>query len=87
VRDVLELMAESWQRPDLQYMDNPLPEAQALALDSSMARNQLGWIPSWNTERVVRETANWYRDYYKNPAEARAISLRQIQAWREGFVG
>lgn len=86
VRDVLELMAENWQRPRLEYMDNPLPEAQALALDSSMSRNELGWVPSWDTERVVRETAAWYRDYYDTPASARAISLRQIHAWREGIL-
>lgn len=85
VRDVLELMSHSWKRPALEYMDNPLPEAQALALDSSLARNQLGWSPAWDTERVVRETAAWYRDYYANPDSARAITIAQINAWREGL--
>ncbi|MFY3605634.1 CDP-glucose 4,6-dehydratase [Achromobacter xylosoxidans] len=82
VRDVLELMSDSWQRPALEYMDNPLPEAQALALDSSLARNQLNWIPAWDAEQVVRETAAWYRDYYADPTSARAITLAQISAWR-----
>jgi CDP-glucose 4,6-dehydratase len=84
VRDVLELMSECWMRPALDYMDNPLPEAQALALDSSLARNQLNWRPVWDTEGVIRETAAWYRDYYANPASARSITLAQINAWREG---
>ncbi|ARP92910.1 CDP-glucose 4,6-dehydratase [Bordetella genomosp. 13] len=84
VRDVLELMSDHWKRPALQYMDNPLPEAQALALDSSLARNHLGWIPAWDTERVVRETATWYRDYHATPSSARAITLGQIDAWRRG---
>lgn len=82
VRDVLELMSGNWQRPALEYMNNPLPEAQALALDSSMARNQLDWIPAWDAEQVIRETAAWYRDYYADPATARAITLAQINAWR-----
>jgi len=85
VRDVLELMSKNWKRPTLEYMDNPLPEAQALALDSSLARNQLNWMPVWNTERVVRETAAWYRDYYAAPESARAITLAQINSWREGL--
>lgn len=85
VRDVLELMSHSWKRPALEYLENPLPEAQTLALDSSMARNQLRWNPVWDTERVVRETAAWYRDYYANPESARAITLTQINAWREGL--
>ena len=83
VREVLELMCLGWARPELEYMDNPLPEARALALDSSLARHQLGWVPAWRTERVVAETAAWYRDYYRNPESVRDISLAQISAWRE----
>jgi len=83
VRDVLELMSECWTRPELNFMDNPLPEAQALALDSSLARNILNWTSVWNTERVIRETAAWYRDYVASPASARSITLAQINAWRQ----
>lgn len=83
VREVLDLMSECWTRPELEYMGNPLPEAQALALDSSLASNQLKWRPVWDTERVIRETAAWYRDYYANPASAGSITLAQIKAWRE----
>jgi CDP-glucose 4,6-dehydratase len=82
VREVLELMSSSWQRPTLTYLQNPLSEAQTLALDSSRARHQLNWMPVWNTEQVVRETACWYRNYYADPASARAITLAQINAWR-----
>lgn len=85
VRDVLELLSASWERPTLEYMDTPLPEAQALALDSTLARNHLGWIPVWDTERTVRETARWYRDYYKDPTAALDITLAQINAWRAGI--
>ncbi len=85
VRDVLELMSTHWQRPRLDYMDNPLPEAQALAIDSSLARNQLNWLPAWDTDRVVRETASWYRDYYANPKDVLNITLAQINAWRSAL--
>jgi len=82
VREVLELMSEEWQRPPLEFMDNPLPEAGALALDSSLARNLLGWAPAWDTHRVARETAAWYRKYYEAPHLAKDITLAQIEAWR-----
>jgi CDP-glucose 4,6-dehydratase len=85
VRDVLELMCENWIRPELEYMNDPLPEAQVLALDSSLARNQFDWCPVWDAERVVRETAVWYRDYYANPTSARQISLDQINDWRQAI--
>ncbi|MNJ12655.1 CDP-glucose 4,6-dehydratase [compost metagenome] len=87
VREVLEMMSDHWQRPNLQYMDNPLPEAGALALDSSLARNQLDWQPAWNTEEVVAKTASWYRDYYADPSQARAITVAQINQWRAGIAG
>jgi len=85
VRNVLELMCGHWQRPQLEYMQNPLPEAGTLALDSSLARNLLDWLPIWDTERAVKETAVWYRDYYAAPRRAREITLNQINAWREGI--
>jgi CDP-glucose 4,6-dehydratase len=85
VRNVLELLSAHWERPQLQFEDNPLPEAGALALDSSLARNLLGWLQVWNTEQVVEHTASWYRDYYRDPSAARAITLKQINAWREGI--
>lgn len=85
VREVLELMSSEWQRPALEYLNNPLPEAGALALDSSLARNLLGWAPAWDTRRVIRETASWYRKYYEAPHAARELTLAQIDAWREGI--
>jgi CDP-glucose 4,6-dehydratase len=85
VRNVLELMSAHWQRPDLEYMDNPLPEAGSLALDSSIARNQLNWIPVWDTDEVVRQTALWYRDFYAAATTTREITLAQINEWRAGI--
>ncbi|KWT82682.1 MULTISPECIES: CDP-glucose 4,6-dehydratase [unclassified Variovorax] len=86
VREVLELMSSEWRRPPLEFMNNPLPEAGALALDSSLARNLLGWAPAWDTQRVIRETASWYRQYYEAPQTAKALTLAQIDAWRRDIV-
>ncbi|WP_218510924.1 CDP-glucose 4,6-dehydratase [Variovorax sp. dw_308] len=86
VREVLELLSNEWQRPQFEFMDNPFPEAGALALDSSLARNQLGWQPAWDTQRVIRETAAWYRNYYAAPETARAFTLGQIDAWRKDIA-
>jgi len=86
VRSVLELLSMHWKRPFLEYMNNPLPEASALALDSSLARNLLSWKPAWDTEQVVAETASWYRDYYDAPSEAYKITMRQIESWRSALL-
>lgn len=86
VREVFELMGEEWHRPSIEYMNNPLPEAGALALDSSIARNLLGWIPPWDTPRVIRETAGWYRQFAEDPSNARSATLAQIEAYREAMA-
>ena len=83
VSQVLEMMSKEWVRPNLNYMKNPLPEDNELALDSSKARKILGWNPPWDTERVVSETISWYKDYYDSSSSAKDLTLRQIELWRE----
>ena len=85
VRDVLQWLGASWKAPALELMDNPLPESQALALDSSLARNLLGWSPAWDTRRVVDETGRWYRSYYEDPSNALRITRDQLSAWRSAM--
>ncbi len=83
VRDVLELMCHHWgRRPELRYMNDPLPESKLLALDSTAARELLGWRPVWETERAVEETARWYRQFYEDPSSASKVTLEQINSWR-----
>ncbi|MBA1275234.1 CDP-glucose 4,6-dehydratase [Stutzerimonas azotifigens] len=86
VRDVLELLSAHWERPKLDYMAAPLHEAGALALDSSLARNLLDWFPPWNTEQVIIRTAEWYRDYYRDPDGASATTHAQIADWRSALL-
>lgn len=82
VREVVGWLAGSWLAPSLNLMDSPLPEARALALDSTLARNILGWIPAWDTARVVAETGAWYRAFYEDRAAAANVSREQLERWR-----
>jgi len=82
VREVLETLSNVWKRPELEYMDNPLPEASALALDSTLARNLLEWQPAWDAQQVISETASWYKEYYSDPLSIRQYSIKQLDDWR-----
>lgn len=86
VREVLEALSRDWVRPRLEYMDNPLPEAHCLTLDSSLARQLLGWLPAWDTGRAIAETAAWYRRYYSDRCAARDLSMTQLDAWRAALA-
>ena len=58
-------------------------EAHHLRLDSARARKQLGWAPVWDARTAVRQTASWYREYYRAAAPARAMVEHQLQAYQD----
>jgi CDP-glucose 4,6-dehydratase len=57
-------------------------EAHRLNLDSTKAREQLGWVPVWDGHAAVRQTASWYREYYRAPAGARGLVDDQLRAYQ-----
>jgi CDP-glucose 4,6-dehydratase len=58
-------------------------EAPALRLDSSRARERLGWTPRWDLEAALGATAAWYAAH-RDGADMRAETLRQIAAYGGG---
>jgi len=58
---------------------NPVREAAFLRLDSSRARQRLGWRPRWGLEEALRRTSEWHRAW-KEGQDLAEVSLRQIQA-------
>lgn len=85
VQDVFEVLADCWERPIIERLDNPAPEARALALDSSLALTKLMWNPVWSTEQAIRETATWYSRFYEGQISAHDITIDQLTRWRKGL--
>lgn len=57
---------------------NPQPhEAGYLKLDSSKARNILGWKPRWNLDTSLQKIIDWH-SYWKNGGDMQSFSLAQI---------
>lgn len=70
----------SWTTPTT---TGPAPhEAQRLSLDSSKARERLGWAPVWDGPTAVRQTAAWYREYYRAPARARQLVDHHLRMYQ-----
>ena len=59
-----------------------LHEAGFLKLDSSKARELLGWAPTQSLSTTLQWTAEWYRHFLEQ-GEARDITLSQIQRYEE----
>jgi CDP-glucose 4,6-dehydratase len=56
-------------------------EAGMLTLDSSKARQRLGWKPRLSVERAIAMTAEWYRAFGEGTADMRALTLDQIREY------
>jgi len=56
-------------------------EANLLYLNSSLARQRLGWRPLWSLDATLRHTAEWYQDVLADSAGARRACERQIDAF------
>ncbi len=69
----------TWTRPETA---EPQPhEANRLALDSTKARERLGWRPVWDAPEAVRRTADWHAAYHADPATARGGVAFQLGAY------
>ena len=80
---LVEFLAKIWKRPDIRHTNGRFPETQFLHLDSAKARGVLDWRPPLNLAEAVRLTAEWYRDYYAEPASAAALTMSQIKHYRQ----
>jgi CDP-glucose 4,6-dehydratase len=58
-------------------------EAPALRLDAGLAREQLGWTARWDLAAGLDATVSWYAGY-RDGADMRAETLRQIAAFERG---
>lgn len=54
-------------------------EAGLLYLDSSLARQQLGWQARWTLATGLQKTAQWYAGVARDPAAARALTEQQLE--------
>ncbi len=85
VEKVVEFFSQHWpQAAGWQLESGAQPhEAMLLRVDSTKAKVQLGWNPTWELEDGLQETMDWYVEYEKNPRGIREFSLAQIQSYRK----
>jgi CDP-glucose 4,6-dehydratase len=87
VQSLVERLAAAWTRPTIELRPGGFPERQALRLDSTKARDALGWRPPLGSEEAIALTAAWYRDYYAKPSAARSLTVSQIDDYRQRLRG
>jgi CDP-glucose 4,6-dehydratase len=53
-------------------------EARLLTLTSDKAYLRLGWAPTWDLPRALRETVAWYLAWERRPGDVRTFTESQI---------
>jgi CDP-glucose 4,6-dehydratase len=82
---IAERLGEQWVG-ELRWDVDPGPhphEAHYLALDSTKAREQLGWAPAWDLQAALDSIVAWY-SALRDGADMRAATLGQIAAFAGG---
>lgn len=80
VRWITDRLAERWPEP-LSWNVDPGPhphEAQFLSLDSTRARERLGWRPRWDLEQTTGSIVAWHLSH-RGGEDMRAVTLQQIK--------
>ncbi|HEV3001002.1 MAG TPA: CDP-glucose 4,6-dehydratase [Solirubrobacteraceae bacterium] len=83
VRALVERLGELWGSSlavTAQPGDHP-HETATLRLDSTRARERLGWSPAWDLDDGLRAIVDWYRAYAAG-ADPRDTTLSQIAAYQ-----
>lgn len=79
VEEIMNTMRREWPAVTWENDTSSQPhEATLLQLDSTKARQQLGWAPRWSLDESLCQTANWYRHYIET---GKTISAEQLTAW------
>jgi CDP-glucose 4,6-dehydratase len=87
VRWIADRLTELWP-DDLRWDLDPGPhphEARYLALDSTKAREQLGWAPTWGLDDALAGIVAWY-EALRDGEDMRAMTLAQIEAFQAAAV-
>jgi len=86
VRLLVERLSTAWTRPDVVYAEGGFPETRFLHLDSTKARALLRWCPPLTFDLTVQFTAEWYRGFSTGPAQAKQMTIQQIDRYRESIA-
>ncbi|MBJ7329671.1 MAG: CDP-glucose 4,6-dehydratase [Solirubrobacteraceae bacterium] len=82
VRWIADQLTAAWPQPlAWEFDEGPHPhEAAYLALDSTKAREQLGWRPRWALPETIDRIVEWYAAL-RDGADMRAMTARQLDAF------
>ena len=83
VRRVAEIAKEVWGDKRIEIKEQEKTyfyESENLSLDSTLAKNTLGWEPCWSQEEAIKDTVLWWKSVLMgkvHPIEACMVDLKK----------
>lgn len=86
VVDVAQKVCEYYGKGEVvvNKRDN-LHEANLLMLNIEKAEKVLGWTPTYNADKAISETVDWYKHFYKKDADMYEFTIKQIKNYEESI--
>ena len=84
VEQILDIFTHYWGREiktNIKKDLNEPHEAFNLKIDSTKAKNRLGWLPRWDADESVRRTCAWYKAYI-NQENMQLYALKEISEYK-----
>ncbi|QDC89401.1 CDP-glucose 4,6-dehydratase [Candidatus Methylopumilus universalis] len=84
VAQILDIFTHYWGRGikiNIKKDLNEPHEAFNLKIDSTKAKNRLGWFPRWNADESVRRTCAWFNAYI-NQENMKLYALKEISEYK-----
>jgi len=62
--DLVKALLDSLGKDEnlIEFVEDRLGHDRRYGIDASKARDELGWIPTWNFEAGLQQTVDWYRE-------------------------
>jgi CDP-glucose 4,6-dehydratase len=83
VAELISMLSMHLSGVVIEAEESNLHEAGKLGLNSMLAHNTFGWEPRWSTENVIKETANWYKEFLSGSESALSLCRQQIMSWNQ----
>ena len=54
-------------------------------LNIEKAKDVLGWTPTYNVNKAISETVDWYKHFYKKDTDMYEFTIKQIEEYEKGM--
>jgi CDP-glucose 4,6-dehydratase len=91
VREVIKIVNKIFPLVEFELMNSSNShsrtlEAKFLALDSSLARDNLNWSPIWRQEEAIIKTLQWWSSYFEGILTPYELCIQEIESYLSNYM-